>query len=148
MFKTHLVIGIFIALLFLPHLTHQLTFLIVVIIATILPDIDTPFSMAGKSKLLRPLQWLTKHRGVLHSFTFAILISIILSIFLPIAAFGFFLGYSIHLFADSFTKEGIIPLWPIKKRISGKIKTDGYIETTILITFLLAIVLILIFNLV
>jgi membrane-bound metal-dependent hydrolase YbcI (DUF457 family) len=44
----------------------------------------------------------------------------------PVIALGFFLGYGLHLFADSFTKEGITPFYPFSRmKSSGGITTGG-----------------------
>jgi len=83
------------------------------------------------------LQLLTKHRGMIHSFSFAILISIILAVFLPILSLGFFLGYSVHLICDSFTRDGIQPFWPLKARSSGFITSGGRIEETLFFSLVL-----------
>jgi membrane-bound metal-dependent hydrolase YbcI (DUF457 family) len=133
--KTHLAIGAFLVLAFLPHSTFKTIFLIVTLITSIIPDIDTAFSTVGKSKFLRLVQWLTKHRGIFHSFTFCVLISIAIALIFPPAAFPFFLGYGIHLFADSFTIDGIRPFWPLNISASGKITTGGRIEYILFVFF-------------
>ena len=69
--------------------------------------------------------------GVFHSFSFAILISIVLAIFIPVLSLGFFAGYSIHLISDSFTREGIQPFWPFRVKSSGFIASGGKIEETL-----------------
>jgi len=110
--RTHLAFGVLMVILFVQHVNDKLIFIGMVLLATILPDLDTGFSSWGRHLIFRPLQFLTRHRGIIHSFSFAILISIILSIFWPVLSLGFFLGYSVHLICDSFTKEGIQPFWP------------------------------------
>jgi len=137
MLRTHLAIVILFIILFLPHVSSKFLFVIIALLATIVPDIDTGFSTIGKYKVLRILQVFVKHRGFFHSLTFCILISIIFAFFLPVLSFGFFLGYAIHLFADSFTQEGITPFWPYKKVSSWHFRTGGRVETTLFIFFLL-----------
>ena len=112
LFKTHIAIAIFAIILFSPLVNNPLSFAIVALIATALPDADSPFSKAGRSIPGKVVQSVTKHRGMLHSLTFCLIVAIILSVFMPSLAFGFFLGYSVHLIADSFTKMGITPFWP------------------------------------
>jgi len=126
--KTHLALGLAGVLFFLPSVVHKLAFFIMVMFATFLPDIDCVRSIPGNHWFLRPLQWTTKHRGLLHSFTFCLLISILLAIFIPILSLPFFLGYSIHLFADGFTQEGIRPFWPFKDEVKGRIHVGGNVE--------------------
>jgi len=141
--RTHLALAVLAIVLFVGHVGNQLIFIFVALIATMLPDIDTGFSTIGKQKGFRFLQFFVRHRGIIHSFTFCIIISMILSIFLPIVSFGFFLGYGLHLFVDSFTFEGIQPFWPYKKKSSWHFKTGSLIETSLfLIIVLLDIILV------
>lgn len=129
--KTHTAFAVLMIILFLDHVNNKFIFVGMVLVATILPDLDSGFSSYGRHLIFRPLQWFTKHRGVVHSFTFAVLISIVLSIFWPIAALGFFVGYSVHLICDSFTREGIQPFWPFKTKSIGFIRTGGRIEESL-----------------
>jgi membrane-bound metal-dependent hydrolase YbcI (DUF457 family) len=135
MFKTHLAIGVFAVVLFFPIVNHPLIFVPVVLIASILPDIDSGFSTLGRKGIFRPLQMMTKHRGLFHSFTFAIIVALALAFYFPIFAFSFFLGYALHLLADSWTIDGIKPFWPMKAVLKGHVKTGGVIEETVFIVF-------------
>lgn len=134
--RTHLAIGLALALLFLPHVNSKLLFVPIVLITCLLPDIDSSGSYYGHSKIFRPLQFFVRHRGILHSFTFCILISIVFALFIPALSLPFFIGYASHLFADSFTIEGIILFWPFKKTSSGFLRTGGRIEHSIFISLL------------
>lgn len=135
--KTHLAISIFFILLFLPSVEYKIIFIILAIIATYLPDIDSRYSRIGRKKTARILQWFTKHRGMFHSFTFLLIITLFLVLFFPIIAFGFFLGYGLHLFADSFTKEGIRLFYPSKNVSKGGIRTGGKIEISLLVLLIM-----------
>ena len=104
--KTHLAITLFFALLFIPFVKWPLLFLVIAMLATYLPDIDSRHSKIGHHFFMRPIQWFAKHRGFVHSFTFLILITIGLALFFPIVSLAFFVGYGSHLVADSFTVEG------------------------------------------
>jgi membrane-bound metal-dependent hydrolase YbcI (DUF457 family) len=139
--KTHLAIGVFAVVFFLPYVNHKLVFIPVVLIASLLPDIDSGFSTFGRKKIFRPLQALTKHRGIFHSFTFCILFSVILAFYFPVAAFGFFLGYGLHLLADSWTREGIMPFWPIQEVARGRVTDGGTLEEGIFFVFVILDVL-------
>ena len=143
--RTHLAMIIAVLLLFLPHIDNKLVFIFVALIATMLPDVDSAFSTLGSNKAFRILQFFVKHRGFIHSFTFAFFISLIIAIFWPVASLGFFLGYSVHLFLDSFTKEGIEPFWPWKRKSSWRISTGGVMESTFFIILVLFDILLLIF---
>jgi len=143
--KTHLAIAVFVGLFFLSNITHKFIFFIFLIAATALPDIDTAKSHVGQAWILRFLQFFTKHRGMIHSFTFMFLITLILIFIFPIAAFGFFLGYLIHLVSDAMTVDGIAFFWPSKKKIAGKITTGGLVERILFWIFVGLDVVILIF---
>lgn len=138
MYRTHIVIALFFILLFLPNINSKIVFIGVTLLATMLPDIDSGFSKIGRAKAARIVQFFTRHRGFFHSFTFCIAVSIIFTLFSStiILALPFFLGYSVHLLADSFTYEGIMPFWPSKKRISWKVPVGGIVEKSIFVSFL------------
>jgi inner membrane protein len=139
--RTHLAIGLALALLFLPSVNYKLIFFPIVLICALLPDIDSPDSYFGHHRIWKPLQFVVEHRGVFHSFTLCILFSLAFAFFVPVLALPFFLGYSCHLFADSFTQEGITPFWPWKRTSTGLLRTGGSIEYGIFIGFIIADVL-------
>lgn len=147
MLRTHLAIIVLIIILFLPSISGKIAFTLAALIATLIPDIDTGYSTLGKMKGFRLLQFFARHRGIFHSLTFGIAASIALAFFWPSISLGFFLGYSVHLFFDSFTRDGIMPFWPYKKTSYGIMKTGTLTETTIFIVlvifdFILLIVMI------
>src|SRR4030042_2278338 len=135
--KTHIAFAVFLIILFFGHVIHPWIFTAMVLAATILPDLDANLSSFGRHLIFKPLQLLTKHRGIVHSFSFAILISIILAVFWPILSLGFFLGYSVHLICDSFTRQGIQPFWPLKAKSYGFIASGGRIEETLFFTLII-----------
>lgn len=139
--RTHLAFIVLALILFVPIVNNDLIFIFIALIATMLPDIDNAFSTLGHHKIFRILQFFTKHRGMIHSFTFCIFIAILLAIFWPVAALPFFLGYGLHLFVDSFTQEGVVPFWPYLKKSSWKLRTGGLVETTIFLFLILLDVL-------
>ena len=134
--RTHLAIGLAVALYFLPLVNNQVLFFAVVMISSILPDVDSSVSSIGRRVIFRPLQAMVKHRGFLHSYTFCIGIAVVLAFFFPILALPFFLGYSFHLFADSFTPRGIKPFWPFKVESKGIVKTGGRLDRVVFYSFL------------
>lgn len=145
MIRTHLAISVLGILLFLPHVSNEIIFVVAVLVATFLPDIDTGFSTIGKLKASRFINFFLKHRGLFHSLTFCIIISGLFAFFFPILALPFFLGYGIHLLADSFTAEGIRPFWPLRQRSNWKIRTGGYTDTSLFVAFLLVDIFVFIF---
>jgi membrane-bound metal-dependent hydrolase YbcI (DUF457 family) len=129
--KTHLAFAVLLILVFAQHVSSKLIFVVAVIVATFLPDLDSASSMSGRFIIFRPLQFFVKHRGVIHSVTTAFLLSLILAFFWPVASFGFFIGYSVHLICDSFTREGIQPFWPLKAKTYGPISSGGRVEESL-----------------
>ena len=138
-------IAVFVILLFIQQVNNKVVFTFVVLLATLLPDMDLSGSTVGKKRGFRPLQFFVEHRGPIHSLTFCLIIAIILSFFFPTLAFAFFLGYAIHLFSDSFTKEGIMPFWPYDKKVSWRLKTGGFVESSVFLVFMLVDVFLAIF---
>jgi len=134
--KTHLAITLFFVLLFLNYVSHPVSFVLCSILATFLPDIDSKFSKLGKNKGFRIIQLFLKHRGILHSLFFLILITFFLVLFFPVISFPFFLGYGLHLFADSFTISGIRLFYPFRLKYSGFIETGTRKEIFIFVIFL------------
>jgi membrane-bound metal-dependent hydrolase YbcI (DUF457 family) len=135
--RTHIAIGVFAVLFFLPHVNYKWVFIPVVLIASLLPDIDSSMSTVGKYKVFRPFQLFMKHRGIIHSFTFCILLSVVFAFFYPVIAFPFFLGYSLHLIADAWTVEGIRPFWPMKDTTHGRVKVGGVVEKAVFFVFII-----------
>lgn len=140
MMKTHLAFGIFSGLILLPFINNKFIFLFMVIICSLLPDIDIAYSYLGKYKIFRLLQWFVKHRGVIHSFTFCLAISLLLAVFFPILSVGFFVGFMGHLFCDLITSDGLKLFWPFKIEWSGRIRTGGKAEELIFISLLIVII--------
>ncbi len=126
--RTHLAFGLFLALFLFPAVLNKWIFVSVVLIASILPDVDSMHSFLGNYKIFRPLQWFVKHRGLLHSVSLCLVVSGFFALFAPVLALPFFVGYAGHLLADSWTVMGIRPFWPLKKEVNGKIKTGGLFE--------------------
>jgi len=140
--RTHLAFAVLMIILFIEHVNNKLVFVSLVLVATVLPDLDSPFSSWGRHLIFRPLQVFVKHRGIIHSFTFGIAASVALAIFWPVAALGFFAGYSIHLICDSFTKDGIQPFWPLRSRSSGFITSGGRVEDSLFLAIVLIDILV------
>ena len=133
--KTHLVIALMAILLLFESVTYKFVFVVITLVATVLPDIDSGFSTLGKHALFKPVQFLTKHRGVIHSLTFCFLVSLVLALYFPIFSLPFFLGYGIHLFADAFSVEGIRPFWPLSFEAKGSLRVGGAIEEVLFVGF-------------
>lgn len=135
--RTHIIITLFFVLLLLPFVSHKVVFVLLALFVTYVPDVDLDSSKLGRKKIFRPLQFFIKHRGFFHSFTFLFLATFFFLMFVPLLALGFFVGYASHLFADSFTPNGITPFYPWKRKTSGRVRTGGKIETSIFVIFLI-----------
>ena len=118
-------------LYFLNHINNKPIFFFIVLVSTLLPDLDRGFGISKLKFWKKDSSETPNHRGVFHSYTFCIAISLLFAFFYPILALPFFLGYSMHLFADSFTVKGIKPFWPLKFTSSGKITTGGKAESAV-----------------
>jgi len=144
--RTHLAITIFGILVLLSYVEYKTWFVVAALVATYVPDIDCSNSKLGHKWYFKPLQFFIKHRGMVHSFSFLILLTLFIALFFPVVALGFFLGYGLHLLADSFTVQGITPFYPSKKKTSGEVTTGGLVETGIFVFFILADLLVLIIH--
>jgi len=133
--KTHLVITLFFVLLFIQNIESKVIFVLVALIATYLPDIDSRFSKLGRRKVFRLLQWFAGHRKVFHSFLFLFLIAGGLYFLMPVIAFGFLIGYGSHLLADALTVQGICLFYPFDFKVRGFIRTGKFLEFIIFILF-------------
>lgn len=135
MFKRiHLLIGFFAAIFFLPDVNNKLVFFPVVMIASLIPDLDSLIAPKKDYKMLKPLKS-KSYKDFMHSYTLCIILSALLAFFYPILALPFFIGYSFHLFFDSLTVPGTTPFWPLKIKSKGFIVPGG--KTEKIITFIL-----------
>jgi len=143
--RTHLAFAFLMIILFIQKVNDKGIFIGMVLLATILPDLDSSFSSWGRHLIFRPLQFFVKHRGIIHSLTTGVFISILLAVFWPVGSLGFFIGYSAHLICDSFTKEGIQPFWPLKTRSKGFINSGGRIEDSFFVFLVLVDLILIVF---
>lgn len=137
LFRTHMVFSLMIY--FLLSYIIEMPFFVLgfILLATAFVDIDIGSSKIGKVWIFRPLQWLTKHRGVIHSLPAALLISLVIAGFNNWAGFGFFVGYVSHLLMDCLTKSGVRLFWPLKFKIKGFINSGKTFEDVIFVLLLL-----------
>ncbi len=137
-FRTHLAAALLLILLLFDYIANPVLFLPIALIATIIPDIDSRFSKIGKRKIFRIFNFFVKHRGIMHSFTFLLLISLLIFLFFKEALLPFASAYSLHLLLDMLTIQGIAPFFPLKFRIKGMIKTGGIIENILFLSLIAA----------
>lgn len=137
LFHTHLLFGILLFLLakgYLPGNVFLLLFF--VLLGSILPDIDEHKSKITQwSGLLgKIVSFLFRHRGILHSLTFPIVMCVLLGWFWYWSyAFALFVGYAGHLFADALTPMGIPIGYPFTEfRLRGPLRTGSVWEWIVL----------------
>ncbi len=143
LFRTHFVFAVFIGLIFFEFLEisfyEKIIFGTFLLIATLFVDIDSKQSKLGSYWIFRPIQLFFSHRGMIHSFFIAGVLSLIIYFVNSFAGIGFFVGYICHLFLDFFTKRGIFLFWPIYKKkfcLIG-LNSGGLIEEIIFVLLLL-----------
>ena len=129
--RTHIIIGFFVAILFLPYVNNKLVFFPIVIISSIIPDIDSLIAPKKDYKILK--QFKSKsYKDFMHSYTLCIILSALIAFFYPLLALPFFIGYSFHLFFDSLSVTGTTPFWPLKIKSKGFIVPGGKTEKIII----------------
>jgi len=142
-FRTHIIFSFLISLLIINsfNIQNKIIFIVILLIASALPDIDSHKSKVGKK--IKPLSFLINiflgHRGIFHSLFLLILILLFIMLINYEITAAFFIGYLSHLVLDSLTPEGVMFLYPFsKKRIQGFIRTGSLFEN-ILFVLLLAL---------
>jgi len=130
MFKTHLAFGFLLGLFGIQYLHphNQILFIMIVLFASALPDIDHPDSKMGKN--FKPIAFLFEHRGFFHSLWALIAVFLVFSLWLGrVYVYAALIGYLSHLLADMLTREGIKPIHPFSnKAIRGFIRTGTFLE--------------------
>ncbi len=132
--KTHLAFGFFVGLIALKvsKPPNPLLFFILILVGSVLPDIDHPKSKIGKK--VKIVGFLFEHRGFFHSLLFLAFIHIILAVFFKNNYFvlPLVIGYTSHVLIDCFNHRGIMPLHPFSRvRIKGFMKTGALAETVL-----------------
>lgn len=143
MSRTHLIFSFLIGLLIINSfdIQNKIIFIAILLIASIIPDIDSYKSKIGKK--VKPISFLLNlffmHRGMFHSLFLLTLISFVIALVKTELAIAFFIGYLSHLALDSLTPEGITLFYPFsRKRTKGFIRTGSLFEN---IFFILLLVL-------
>ena len=118
-------------------LTMPVFILFFILFSTAFVDIDIKNSKFGNRWYFRPLQWITKHRGFLHSLVACVFLSLVVGGFSLWAGFGFFVGYISHLFLDCLTVSGVRLFWPFGWKIKGFVRSGRIIEDVVFVLLLL-----------
>jgi len=137
LFRTHVVFGAFVYFVLSYFVEMPLFVLVFVLLGAVFVDVDIKNSSFGNRWYFRPLQWVVKHRGVLHSLFFGVLLSLILGSVNLWVGFGFFVGYVSHLFLDCWTKSGVRLFWPFKYRVKGFVRSGSWVEDVVFVLLML-----------
>ena len=137
---------------------ERMLVLMVAILSSLLPDIDHPKSTFGSklSFISYPITLLFGHRGITHSLLMVTLLWYWCVYNIPWDALGqrtsslcglaFLIGYISHLIGDILTPSGVPLLWPLRKRFSLNVLTNGFL-TEVIVSILLPVVAIFILEL-
>ncbi len=140
MFQTHLVFSLFIGLYLMERFSNKYLFLIFLLVGSLLPDLDNPYSKLGRK--VRPISGLIKfifgHRGIFHSLVAGVLIFVLFYVLgFKLIGAGLFAGFVLHLVLDGLTLKGINFLYPfLKFKVSGFIKTGGILEWLVFVVLI------------
>jgi len=142
MYYTHLAFGLLVSLIALKFLAikNQILFILIVLLFSILPDIDETRSKIGrKNKLIsKTINFAFGHRGLIHTIYIPLIIFLIFDLINFEIAIATLIGYFSHLFSDALTKRGIRPLYPlINKRLNGPIRTGSLFEKILFLIIVL-----------
>ena len=132
-FITHLAFTSVCVLYYMDYFSVQnlLLFTGIALFTTLFVDIDEPESTIGKRFWIfsKFTNFVFGHRGLLHSLLVPIFFYCIFVFFqLNEIAYATSLGYVSHLVMDIITPVGIFPLYPLKWRIHGPIRTGSFLE--------------------
>ena len=139
-FPTHIVFSQFFFISFSSAFDHRVsaTEILLVSIGSILPYIDTPHSIIGRT--FKPISlFLNKkfsHRGAVHSLPFSLVLLLV-----PVWGLYLFVGFLSHLLLDMATKTGVMFFYPldlvavIPRKDEWRIKTGSIHEFFLFLVF-------------
>ena len=144
MFPTHILLGITFFFLLHDVIGSSVGILFFVLLGAVLPDIDSKGSVINRwSGIIGNFAvFVSKHRGLFHSFLFFGLLSAIIGYgWNSSYAFGLLVGYAAHMAGDGITPMGVQIFYPFSKfKIRGPIHVGGLLESGIMIMLVLVII--------
>ncbi|AJF62409.1 MAG: Membrane-bound metal-dependent hydrolase [archaeon GW2011_AR20] len=146
MFKTHLMFSLLVSSLIFKYFSlNPYLFVLILVLAGSLPDIDHTKSRIGRKLFI--ISWIINfffgHRRLIHSIIFASILSLVIKMVFNEYWIPFYIGYLSHLFLDVLTKQGLYIFYPSNFKLDGFIKTNGLFEKVFLfILFVLNVYLI------
>jgi len=149
---THAAFGILFALvvILLGRVEPMHGFLTLVLLASVLPDLDHHNSTIGRKfpMFSRVFEFFFGKRGIYHSMlgcAVTLFLAYLIMILFGIAGYktlllALFIGFFSHLILDSTTVTGVKWLQPLSKfKIKGLFKTGGFFEKALLLALILSI---------
>ncbi len=138
-FHTHILLGVGLFLIVNDFISfeNQALALLLVLLGSILPDIDSRYSKINRWSGIVGIfvTFFFKHRGIFHSLVFHFILALIAGYFFGfIYALALFIGYSAHLIGDALTRGGVKFLYPFSNfKLRGPFKVGGFAETIIFV---------------
>lgn len=124
--RTHMAFGLLLASLLLR--TEMIPFIPVVLLASMLPDLDL---------LLSGLPFI-EHRKTFHNIWFLVFVHALAIRFLPEVSPFISVGIFSHFIMDSLTKRGVMWLYPLSKRkLRGPLRAGGTFDKLLFLVFML-----------
>lgn len=118
--KGKLIVKVFVRNILLGLTLYLLVFdrinlfqLIFLILGSLFPDIDTPYSILGRYNLLAQV---LSHRRFTHTVICCVIVSSIICIYEWDIGVSFAFGYMTHLLGDTLTPMGIMWFYPYSKK--------------------------------
>ena len=142
MYRTHALFGFLIGLLIYGLGFNAAVPLLIVTIAALIPDLDTPMSFLGRRlKIVSyPLKFFFEHRGFTHSFLFLLGLFFIGRLFFPQYIAALLIGCFSHIFLDCLTKDGVRLVWPFEFKLRGFLRTDGLFEKVFFVGMIMLVI--------
>jgi inner membrane protein len=134
LFRTHILFGVLVFFVLARFVEMPFWVLGFVLLGAVFVDFDSSSSKLGKEFWL--FNWWMRHRGMIHSLFFCVLVSLIVGFFSRWAGFGFFVGYLSHLMLDSFTRMGVGLFWPFGFRVKGFMRSGSWMEDVVFVLLL------------
>ncbi len=151
--QTHICFSLLFSIITYPYLTLfniQITFLlyaIILVISSLLPDIDCATAKLGKR--IKIISYVFEHRGIFHSIWPLIVMFFLIfnqaNEFMVSVIIAVMVGYTSHLLLDMLTPQGIRLLYPSKLKIRWFIDVGSFIEKIICIILLITDIALLLF---
>jgi len=141
---THSLTSVALFLFIAKHLNSNIPVfptVIFIVLFSLLPDIDSPFSLIGR---FFPFNVMMKHRGITHTMAGLAIFTIpVLLTGNPYIVFGSMYGYASHLFMDLLTPMGLKIWYPFSKRkfTYNLCRTGGFSELALFSLSLMYILL-------